>query len=354
MREYIITFVFCAVILGITGTTMIKQTIGLFRPEEEKSDVVLGHEMEQQKNGTSDKEEGYLGMIQSFTDNLVGKKEGAKAATEISNATSNNTYIESETVLLGKENWLFYKANNDGDPMSDYQGINHYSEEDMAIIAQKLLSDRDILSSYGIEFYMLSIPNKSNVYSEYMPDTIVRQDTTTKTDLFVDYLKKNTNLNVVYAKEALIKTKDAYQTYYKSDSHFNTIGNFVTVQLLKDAIDGNYDSLKNIKFNVITDSYSGDLAALCDMQDTFNDDIAYDVDRSTIDYSKKSDKRVLVIGDSFSEHMDPLMREYFADVYTVNIWSFSMDLVYDFQPDIIVWEHAERYTDRFGWVYLFE
>lgn len=348
MKEKIIMIVFCFVIFGISISTLFNQTVSLFKKDEKVSDVVKGHEQETKKDKS-----GVKGAVDSFTSNLTGKKEGAKAASEVTKKTSGNTYIESTQVLLGKEDWLFYKSTEDGDPISDYQGTNHYDEATMQTIADKLTNERNQFTNYGIDFYILSIPNKSSVYPEYMPDTIERKDTTSRTDLLMKYLEENTDLNVVDAKPTLVKAKKKKPVYYKSDTHFNQIGAFLTVQALKDKIDGKTDSLKNVKFDKVMNNYSGDLACLCDMQDTFNDDIQYQLDASTVNTKIKSNKRILVIGDSFSEVMQSIMSQYFAEVKTVNIWSFEPSLLDEYKPDVVVWEHAERYTDRFNWISLF-
>lgn len=348
MKEKIIMIVFCFVIFGISISTLFNQTISLFKKDEKVSDVVKGHELETKKDKS-----GVKGAVDSFTSNLTGKKEGAKAASEVTKKTSGNTYIESTRVLLGKEDWLFYKSTEDGDPISDYQGINHYDVATMQAVAYKLTNERNQFANYGIDFYILSIPNKSSVYPEYMPDTIERKDTTSKTDLLMKYLEENTDLNVVDAKPTLVKAKKKKPVYYKSDTHFNQIGAFVTVQALKDKIDGKTDSLKDVKFDKVMNNYSGDLACLCDMQDTFNDDIQYQLDAATVNTKIKSNKRILVIGDSFSEVMQSIMSQYFAEVKTVNIWSFEPSLLDEYKPDIVIWEHAERYTDRFNWISLF-
>lgn len=348
MKEKIIMIVFCFVIFGISISTLFNQTVSLFKKDEKVSDVVKGHELETKKDKS-----GVKGAVDSFTSNLTGKKEGAKAASEVTKKTSGNTYIESTQVLLGKEDWLFYKSTEDGDPISDYQGINHYDEATIQAYADKLTNERNQFTNYGIDFYILSIPNKSSVYPEYMPDTIERKDTTSRTDLLMKYLEENTDLNVVDAKPALVKAKKKKPVYYKSDTHFNQIGAFVTVQALKDKIDGKTDSLKDVKFDKVMNNYSGDLACLCDMQDTFNNDTQYQLDAATVNNKIKSNKRILVIGDSFSEVMQSIMSQYFAEVKTVNIWSFEPSLLDEYKPDIVVWEHAERYTDRFNWISLF-
>ena len=349
MKEKIIMIVFCFVIFGISISTLFNQTVSLFKKDEKVSDVVKGHEQETKKDKS-----GVKGAVDSFTSNLTGKKEGAKAASEVTKKTSGNTYIESTQVLLGKEDWLFYKSTEDGDPISDYQGTNHYDEATMQTIADKLTNERNQFTNYGIDFYILSIPNKSSVYPEYMPDTIERKDTTSRTDLLMKYLEENTDLNVVDAKPSLVKAKKKKPVYYKSDTHFNQIGAFVTVQALKDKIDGKTDSLKDVKFDKVMNNYSGDLACLCDMQDTFNDDIQYQLDAATVNTKIKSNKRILVIGDSFSEVMQSIMCQYFAEVKTVGVWSFDNTALDEFKPDIVVWENAERYTDRYSWISLFE
>lgn len=88
----------------------------------------------------------------------------------------------------------------------------------MQAVAEKLMSERDQFTDYGMDFYILSIPNKASVYPEFMPDTIERKDTTSKTDLLMKYLEENTDLNVVDAKPTLIKAKKKKPVYYKSDT----------------------------------------------------------------------------------------------------------------------------------------
>lgn len=74
------------------------------------------------------------------------------------------------------------------------------------------------------------------------------------------------------------------------------------------------------------------------------------IEPSSITSNKKSGKKVLLIGDSFSKHMNDIMSLYFSEVHTVNVWSFTTDQLNQYQHDIIVWEYVERYTDHFRWI----
>lgn len=349
MREKIIALVFCLVILGITGTTFYNMVIDYLEPKEEKSEIAKGFEEEKEKNGTK-KEEG---LLQSFSDNLAGKEEGAKMASEISTATSGMTYIESTQVLLGKNDWLFFKSVEDGDPIEDYESVFRYSDEELANFAQKLEADQAIINSHGCDFYVLSNPNKSNVYSELMPDTVVKQNEKSSTDLLFEYLQTNSSIKAVNTKEDLIKAKDTHQVYYSTDTHFNQIGAYVATQTLKQAIDGQpIQKLSNVKFNVVDEHYAGDLAILANMTDIFNNDKKYEIDPSSVDVSKRCDKKILIIGDSFGQAMYPLMVHYFTEVNFVHIMEFNESYLDLYQPDVVVWESVERLTERFCWVDL--
>lgn len=81
---------------------------------------------------------------------------------------------------------------------------------------------------------------------------------------------------------------------------------------------------------------SGDLARLCNMQDTFNNDIQYQLDAATVNTKIKSNKRILVIGDSYSEEMLSILSQYFVEAKTVNVWSFESTMLDEYKPDIVV------------------
>lgn len=212
----------------------------------------------------------------------------------------------------------------------------------MVAIAAQLQGESQEFNNYGCGFYIMSIPNKENVYPEYMPDSIERYNDISKTDEFMEYLQNNSSLHVINTKPHLLKTKDKYQIYYSTDTHFNQIGSFVACQDILEAVTGKRDSLKNVKFDVVNENYSGDLAALCEMQDVFNEDTQYSLAISTIDASLKSDKKILIIGDSFVEEMKGILLNYFADVTTIGVWSFDMSAISTYQPNVVIWENAER------------
>lgn len=374
-REKIIALVFCLGICCITGSTLVKKWTTAEQPEEsvsEKEDpniIAESHELEKQWQAENqpgkdtdkakkeeEKDTGFLeklkGAADSFTDDLSGKEEGAEISSRISSAASGGSYIESRTVLLGKDGWLFYKASDDGDPIADYRGTNHYSKEKMKRIKVQLEKQQEFFEGKGSRLILLLVPNKESVYAEQMPDQIKRKTETTRADKFARYLQENSKLDIVYPKKELMAAKQIYPTYYKTDTHWNQIGAFIGIQCLKEYIDGNFESVTDVEFAEKKKNYAGDLAKLCKMTDKYNDDIKYVLKSSSVDKSLKSKKRLFVIGDSFSDLMPEIAGQYFKQVRTSGIWSFTLSDLEKQKPDVIVWECNERYLDRYDWLKL--
>ena len=67
-------------------------------------------------------------MVNAFTESLFLRPLFIEGNTKITAILTGGTYMESTQVLLGKDNWLFYKTQNDGYPIYDYMGINHFSQ----------------------------------------------------------------------------------------------------------------------------------------------------------------------------------------------------------------------------------
>ncbi len=112
--------------------------------------------------------------LNSFTERLCARNKLIAFNSELTSLLTGGTYMESTQVLLGKNNWLFYKTELDGHPLWDYMGINHFADDELAAIAANLVSMRDGFNALGVDFYVTALPNKEIIYEEYMPETEVR------------------------------------------------------------------------------------------------------------------------------------------------------------------------------------
>lgn len=290
--------------------------------------------------------------VEDFAGNLAMQEEAANANSSITSALADDAYIESDQVLAGKGGWLFYKRADDGTSMQDYQGTSVFSEERLHSIMQALLRQRDTFAARGIRFVVMIVPNKEIIYSEYMPSTVYRTSEITRCDKLYEYLTANSDLEVVYPKKEMLAAKSSYQIYYKYDTHWNFAGVYVGVQCLLRELYGTYEDISGARIVLEHQNMSGDLASLIGMTDKYQDDYYYNFYAQDINPAQKVNDRLLVVGDSFSDLMTGELGYYFADVDRVGVWTFKMSMLDTYQPDVVLWECAERYADRFVWIDL--
>lgn len=287
--------------------------------------------------------------IADFTDGLFLRKSLISFNTEFTSLLTGGTYFESTQVLPGKDGWLFYKSENDGHPLWDYMGINHFTEEEMGQIAENLEETRNYFEKeQGISFYVLAVPNKELVYPEKMPDTVTRLDTLSRGQQLADYLETNTDLPFLYLKPALLEAKKENQIYYTTDTHWNHIGAFVGLQAFFEKFYGDSVSVDSVSFSADETNTAGDLAIITGLEDRYSVDTIYRLEESTIDPAQYRNESLLIIGDSFSDCLYDLTPSYYREVHRVHPKDFYPDMLQEYNVDTVLWESVERYIDVFG------
>lgn len=272
----------------------------------------------------------------------------------------------NKDVLIGKENWLFYCADGDGQPMACYQGTNLYSENELKEFANNCMYQRDYLASQGIEFIIFIAPNKERVYNEYMPDEYGEPAEKYRALQVYEYLTNNTDLTVVYPYDELIKVKSIINEniYCKTDTHWNYIGGYIGAKelLKKLGIDMPGIGSKELLIKENGDT-SGDLASMLNLSNQLRfadksylvegydehncDQIEYDFNGMWSFQSDGADPRcIYVIRDSFSSHMAFYVASQFDNSYFRHINTYSYDDLMECKPDIVVYETVERYLNN--------
>ncbi len=126
-------------------------------------------------------------------------------------------------VFVGKDNWLFFA----GPPINDYRGINLLSQEEIDKM-KNILHNRALrLKEQGGVFYFALVPNKHRIYSEYLPNNIVKTTGLTIYDQVVDALKDDSLIHLIDLRKPLEKAKAEHILYYKKDNHWNDIGAYI-------------------------------------------------------------------------------------------------------------------------------
>ncbi|WP_304353192.1 hypothetical protein [Brachyspira innocens] len=154
-----------------------------------------------------------------------------------------NNFVNTRHTLIGKEDWLFMKWYP---IIEQYIGKYMFTDNELEIAKQNLLDLRDKLMDKNIDLVVMIIPEKSMVYDNYLPDYIQKTKYSISiTEQLVNYIKKNTDIKIVYPKNELIKYRDKYQLYYKYDDHWNNLGGYIGYSQLMKSININLPSIDN-------------------------------------------------------------------------------------------------------------
>ncbi|MCI2049108.1 MAG: hypothetical protein LKJ76_05235 [Lachnospiraceae bacterium] len=276
---------------------------------------------------------------------------------------------QSDSVIIGKKGWLFYKGSqvNGEDPIADYEGTNLFTEEQLQQIAQNMTAARDELSSRGMQFVIMVCPNKERAYAEYMPDSYGRLTSRGREDQVVEYLQKNTDLTVVCPYETIEDYKAANpqdQLYYKYDTHWNNLGSYIGArELLKtldveelpdlstvERSDGHvpvYDLARLLHLgNQLKDDPAPVLEGIAEHAITSEHNDALTVFRYTCTDGGEDDRKVFIIGDSFSTMMAPYVALRFNNVYEGFYYNYALSQLEEEQPKIVIYETVERYLNN--------
>lgn len=297
------------------------------------------------------KEEDAFFRFQFLVDDFIGTfifhDKLIEENVELSHMISGGDYMESTKVLGGKEGWLFYKAETDGISILDYQGLHHLSIEDCENHLAILTLTRDYLRDRGMDFIAVSAPNKELVYSEYMPDTIKVVNNVSRGQAFCDYVTSNSDIKFIYPRAAINAAKDFHEVYYRLDSHWNYIGANVALQEILKAAYGKSDNpLREELYTLKPEDFEGDLAAMSKSTKVYGLCDFYEINSEACDKTICSDKIVFFIGDSFTENLEIVAKPYFKQVYRVHIDDFTLDMLEEAKPDLVVYEAGERLLEN--------
>lgn len=275
-------------------------------------------------------------------------------------------------VVIGKDGWLFYKSEvkDDGPGINDYQGIAPFTQVQVDEIVTSVRDVKNVLDKKKVDLVVVVAPNKSTIYSDYLPANIHKINNTTRLDQLISAMPKD--INFVDLRDTLISGRSIAPTYQSTDSHWNNLGAFLAVKQILNILPAKHH-LKNMTL----DDYNmeikeiggeGDLASMMSARGLFTDwsiDIdpkdnvkpviaKYSYANSSYDivYSSQLSTlypRMLIFGDSYSYYMNQYLAPYFASgyyaTYTRN-YKINYELIDHLKPNIVIWELAERFSDR--------
>jgi alginate O-acetyltransferase complex protein AlgJ len=131
-----------------------------------------------------------------------------------------NTSPMSDKVIIGKNGWLF-----EADKLLNaYTNSNPLRTGQLDSIRNTLLERNAMARKKGIKFYVVFIPNKAEIYPEYLPETILKSSDMNRTDQILQYMKSDTGMVFIDLRKALLDNKNGIRLYFQTDNHWNYLG----------------------------------------------------------------------------------------------------------------------------------
>ena len=305
-----------------------------------------------------------------FKDQLPGRSQ----LILINNYSKYKTFSEvanNPLVHFGKNGWMFYTGENVKDV---YENKTPYTIEDLKKMTSVLEKRRDWLKAQGISYYLIFPRMSHYFYHEHVGYGIYQYNPKARLEVFLEYLKANSDVNVIdiYTPMYKAKKESKRDLYYQSDSHWNLYGAYFAYTAIINRIKIDYPNLKapipldKIKWHE-AESYDADLAQLLSLGSVItrhefipiNKEINNTTELPIPEYpeyqsvhpmvfyqGKNSDAPKLIMNrDSYSNFLIP----YFAPHFSRQgyLWTpiFFPTIIQKEKPDIVITEMMERFLD---------
>ncbi|MFT5443228.1 MAG: alginate O-acetyltransferase complex protein AlgJ [Myxococcota bacterium] len=130
----------------------------------------------------------------------------------------------SPKLLVGQDEWFYL---NDTVAVDQYRGLATLTSDELERWKVVLEERRDWLAERGAAFVLVLVPNKHQVYSEFMPARITRVGDDEQHAQLARYLAEHSSLNVVDLMPDLLAAKKHERVFQKTDTHWNDVGAYL-------------------------------------------------------------------------------------------------------------------------------
>lgn len=146
-------------------------------------------------------------------------------------------------VILGGDYWLYTRKY-----LNSFTSERLLNEREISELRDLYTSRSKWLNEKGIKNYIFIIPTKYNVYSEFLPSTVTKQNKVSIKEQFIDATNGIKNLTVVDLLQYIEqhKLESAIRQFHKTDQHWNEYGAFIGYKCIVDNINKSFRKVKNI------------------------------------------------------------------------------------------------------------
>lgn len=271
--------------------------------------------------------------------------------------------------LVGKNNWLYLS----GEELKTYAGIELFKEQELIEFKHEILRREKIISGYNAKLIMAFVPNKANVYPEFMPDHLIKSVQYGYGQQMHLYLEKN-GIHMIDLYTLLMNNKSNRDIYFKTDNHWNDLGAFIGANAILKEMSSRYPGIQlldTINFPIRTEKETnGGVAMMLNVEkeviDFNHSPRPINGFKSVLDKKKKypviknfpfpweyeqvyqrnntSLPNVLIIRDSYGKRLLPYLAEQCNNCVAIwDSWNYGLneEIIKDVKPDFVVYLISE-------------
>lgn len=275
--------------------------------------------------------------------------------------------LNNRNVHFGRDGWMFFIGDN---CRENYENRTPLTQEQLEAMRKVLVSRHEWLKERGIKFYLVFPPMAYFVYEEKVGPRLWRYNQKTKLEQLLEYLRINTDLNIIDIYNPLMEAKKKYpiRLYYKDNTHWNFFGSYVAYRAMIQYIIKDFDNmeaplpLNKINWTEYKEYYS-DFFKLVGIYKYYKyNEVMPVIDNepvpdtimpkypelvspvypfTVINRHKKDKPNMLLYGDSFSGYqLTYLAYNFFNSTY---LWTplFYPTIIEKERPDIVIQEMAD-------------
>lgn len=278
-------------------------------------------------------------------------------------------YSGSEKVVVGRDGWLFFDSDTH---LSQFAGKLSLSDPEIAGWVAAFKERVAYLNGMGIQFYMLIGPVKEDMYPEHRPSWMPTIRVDNEVDKIVRAMSQAGVDRLVDPRPELLAAKSIYPLWDEYETHWSGWGAYIGYKALVNRIAQDIPDVKAYPqsyFDGIQHSSPSTVENLGTMlgiagftdQDRMTYELAdwagqakttYLTDKHdwtaplVINTPSKNGRTLLLMRDSFSTEMLPLLEANFSRIIAVHVQDgfFRDDLIKKYHPDAVVLEIIESGT----------
>ena len=275
----------------------------------------------------------------------------------------------SSAVLKGANGWLFY-ADDGG--VDDYVNKTPLTPSETAAWREAMLRTRDWLRRQHAGYVFTIAPDKHVIYPEYVPASIHRVGSRSRTDQIYDALA-DTGVAAIDLRPTLLEAKTRERLYQLTDTHWNDRGALVAYQLIIDAARQHVPSVPPAwtrnDFELSEEEIHGqDLAGMLGLKTVLREtdlrlvpnrprharvvdpagaEPTSELGRIVTEIADPRLPRAVIFRDSFASRLVPFLSEHFSRA--VYLWQndFDADVILEEHPDVVIQEIVGRHLYEF-------